>query len=163
MELRDVLASQYRSSLAMLRSVIADCPDEAWADERFRVPSWRIAYHTVFFTNLYLQKSPKAFKAWDGCADGVEGLGPKAPSVDEPYSRERILGYVEDCSRLADEQLPIMDLDGPCGFHWYDTNKLEHQLINIRHVQHHAAQLADRLRNVLDKGIPWVGWKHAGQ
>jgi hypothetical protein len=51
-----------------------------------------------------------------------------------------------------------LDLDNPqSGFHWYKMSKLEHQFVNIRHVQHHAAQLADRLRAAADIGTPWIG------
>jgi hypothetical protein len=35
--------------------------------------------------------------------------------------------------------------------------KIEHQIVNIRHIQHGAAQLADRLRSKLNLGIGWVG------
>ena len=31
-------------------------------------------------------------------------------------------------------------------------SKLEHQLVNLRHIQHHAAQLADRLRSAAMSG-----------
>jgi hypothetical protein len=37
--------------------------------------------------------------------------------------------------------------------------KLEHQFINIRHIQHHAAQLADRLRVAKNVGVAWVGMR----
>jgi hypothetical protein len=36
-------------------------------------------------------------------------------------------------------------------------SKLEHQLLNIRHLQHHTAQLADRLRQHAGAGIDWIG------
>jgi antitoxin (DNA-binding transcriptional repressor) of toxin-antitoxin stability system len=36
-------------------------------------------------------------------------------------------------------------------------SKLEHQLVNIRHIQHHTAQLMDRLRASEDIGVKWVG------
>ena len=48
-------------------------------------------------------------------------------------------------------------LDPQCGFPWYKVSKLEHQLVSLRHVQHHAAQLADRLRAEVDHGVRWVG------
>jgi hypothetical protein len=36
--------------------------------------------------------------------------------------------------------------------------KLEHQIVNIRHVQHHAAHLAARLRaGGVAEVVPWVG------
>ena len=34
---------------------------------------------------------------------------------------------------------------------------LEHQIVNIRHIEHHTAQLADRLRSSAGIGIQWVG------
>ena len=52
----------------------------------------------------------------------------------------------------------MLDLDAPeCGFWWYKMSKLEHQFVNIRHTQHHAAQLMDRLRQVAGVGIDWIG------
>jgi len=45
----------------------------------------------------------------------------------------------------------VLDLDSAeSGFSWYQMSKLEHQLVNIRHIQHHGAQLADRLRSAAD-------------
>ena len=49
--------------------------------------------------------------------------------------------------------------DGPPNAFWqiaYHT-KLEHQLIAIRHIQHHTAQLMDRLRAAENVGVDWVG------
>jgi hypothetical protein len=43
------------------------------------------------------------------------------------------------------------------GFSWYPIPKLEHQLVNLRHIQHHMAQLADRLRASEAVGIRWIG------
>jgi hypothetical protein len=34
---------------------------------------------------------------------------------------------------------------------------LEHQLVNIRHIQHHAAARASRLRRSAGIGVTWVG------
>ena len=54
-----------------------------------------------------------------------------------------------------------VDLLSPSsGFYWYKIPKLEHQLVNIRHIQHHGAQLADRLRQAADIGVDWVGARH---
>ena len=39
----------------------------------------------------------------------------------------------------------------------YKLPKLEHQIVNIRHIEHHMAQLADRLRSSAGIGIQWVG------
>ena len=53
-------------------------------------------------------------------------------------------------------RVPALDLDAPSGFHWLPFTKFELQVYNIRHAQHHAAQLADRLRASGNGGVPWV-------
>jgi hypothetical protein len=45
-----------------------------------------------------------------------------------------------------------------CGFSWYQLPKLDHQINNIRHVQHHAAMLAGRLRLAQGTDVEWVGF-----
>lgn len=42
---------------------------------------------------------------------------------------------------------------------WYDCPKLDHQIVNIRHVQHHAALLSGRLRSAIGVDIGWIGVK----
>lgn len=50
------------------------------------------------------------------------------------------------------------NLDAPeSGFSWHKTMpKLEHQVHNIRHIQHHAALLAGRLRFAGGTHVRWV-------
>ena len=58
---------------------------------------------------------------------------------------------------MIDDAVDVLDLDATeSGFSWYRMSKLEHQFVNIRHIQHHAAQLIDRVRSVADVGIRWV-------
>jgi hypothetical protein len=40
---------------------------------------------------------------------------------------------------------------------YHKVSKLEHQLINLRHAQHHTAHLAGRLRAATDQHVKWVG------
>ena len=62
---------------------------------------------------------------------------------------------------MVEAAVDRLDLDAAdCGFCWYQVSKLEHQLINIRHIQHHTAQLTDRLRSVSNVGVAWVGSRH---
>ena len=44
----------------------------------------------------------------------------------------------------------------PSGFSWLRFGKTELQLYNIRHIQHHAGQLTDRLRTAAGIGVRWV-------
>jgi hypothetical protein len=83
-----------------------------------------------------------------GEGDGIAG---------EPYTQAQVLEYWEFCDRMIDDAVDALDLDGSeSGFSWYRMSKLEHQLVNIRHIQHHAGQLIDRVRSAADVGIHWV-------
>jgi hypothetical protein len=58
---------------------------------------------------------------------------------------------------MVDDAVDALDLDDPqSGFSWYKVPKMEHQIINIRHIQYHQAQLADRLRVATGTGIGWA-------
>jgi hypothetical protein len=65
--------------------------------------------------------------------------------------------YLEFCREMIDRCIDQMDLSSQeCGFPWYNLGKLEHQINNIRHLQHHTAQLGDRLRSATGQGLDWT-------
>ena len=150
--LRAVLKSQYHAALAMLREAIDRCPEREWVSRDRKNAFWQVAYHTLFFTHLYLQSNEKAFVRWSdhqGEDDGTKG---------EPYSKAQVLEYWRFVDQTVDDAIDAIDLDSPeSGFSWYRMSKLEHQFVNIRHIQHHGAQLADRVRSAADIGVKWVG------
>ncbi|MEX2541681.1 MAG: DinB family protein [Trueperaceae bacterium] len=166
---RTVLKSQYHASLEMLREAIELCPDDTWYGREHLNAFWQVAYHTLYFTHLYLQESEEAFRPWEQHQsevqheDGISGPpdpDSPLPLMPEPYSREQVLEYWRHCDQMVDRAVDALDLNSPTsGFHWYRLSKLEHQIINVRHVQHHAAQLADRLRAAAGIGIDWVAAK----
>ena len=58
---------------------------------------------------------------------------------------------------MDDDAVAGLDLNDPQnGFSWYNVPKAEHQIINIRHIQYHQAQLADRLRAATGAGVGWA-------
>ena len=147
-----MLKSQYHAALAMLRDAIEQCPDAEWLSRDHKNAFWQVAYHVLFFAHLYLQQNETTFVLWSqhhGDDDGTRG---------EPYSKAQVLEYWSFVDHAVDGAVDLLDLESPeSGFSWYTMSKLEHQLVNIRHVQHHSAQLADRLRSAADIGITWVG------
>lgn len=165
--LRDILKSQYHAGLAMLRETIDRCPDDVWFSTENLNSFWQIAYHALFFTHLYLQPNLAAFQPWElhqndvQHPDGIAGPpDPKSnlPLIPKPYTKEEVLAYWKICEDMVDGAVDVLDLHSPdSGFSWYEVSKLEHQIINIRHIEHHMAQLADRLRSSIGIGIKWVG------
>ena len=68
-----------------------------------------------------------------------------------------LVGLSMWCIAMSDQAIDTLDLDHPdSGFSWYKVPKLEHLIVSVRHIQHHTAQLADRLRNIAGIGTVWV-------
>ncbi|MEM6394253.1 MAG: hypothetical protein AAF797_15925 [Planctomycetota bacterium] len=154
-EIQAILKAQYRAGFSTLRQAIEKCPDELWgSSEGHAAAYWRIAFHALFFTHFYLQKDQQSMRLWPRQRGHPEQLD--AP-IDDMYSQADLLEYLDFCLRLLDDAIGDMDLSShECGFPWYKQGKLEHQITNIRHLQHHAAQLGDRLRSATSQGLDWL-------
>jgi hypothetical protein len=168
-QMRKILKSQYHAALAMLRETIERCPDDVWFRDEQKNSFWQIAYHALFFTHVYLQPSEAAFRPWEHHQGNVQNedafaieKDPKSnlPLLPKPYTEAEVLAYWCFCDQMVDRAIDALDLQSPeSGFHWYKFSKLEHQIMNIRHIEHHTAQLADRLRSTSGIAIRWVGSK----
>lgn len=164
---RVALKGQYHAVLAMLRETIDACPEELWLDETPHNAFWRIAHHALFFVHLYLLDRPEDFvpPEWhEADVQNPDGMVRPAdtesalPVGPQPYLKSQIVEYLEWCDSIVDQRVDEMDIGSPTsGFYWYPISKLEHQLVNIRHTAHHAAQLADRVRAARGIGVKWVG------
>jgi hypothetical protein len=157
------LISQFEAALCMLQECIKKCPPEHWeskiANDSFR----QIAYHTLFFFDLYLSQNEGDFRLLDYHLEGGDERASYEPS--KGLSREATLAYLADChdkavSILADET--IETLDGESGFSRLPFSRGELHLHSLRHIQHHVGQLSAFLRKVIDdQGSWWVrdGWR----
>lgn len=164
-DFQDALKSQYYAALRMLRETITLCPDALWtAGEPLR-PFWRIAYHALYYTHLYLQPNEAAFQPWDKHRSNWHRLEENPEVKPKPraaYTQTEMLEYWSLCDQKVDTWLDQLDLNAPeCGFAWYSMPKLEHQLMNIRHLQQHTGQLAELL-NQINVDTDWVGKGTAG-
>ncbi|TWT45322.1 DinB superfamily protein [Phycisphaerae bacterium RAS1] len=161
MNVRAALKGQYRSALAMLRRAIEPCPPELWDGGGYPTPFWRVAYHTLYFADLYLQPTLASFKPWELHRDDYHDLPwppGSGPAITDPYTPAQLLEYWARVNDLIDAAVDRLDLDAPeSGIPWHQSMpKLEHQLHNIRHIQHHAAMLSGRLRLAGEAEVEWV-------
>ena len=161
--LHETAARQYRASMAMLKEAVTKCPESLWLAPEYPNKFWHIAYHVLFYTHMYLQNSHDEFTPWVKHREDYQWLGPlpwpphDLPKIGTPYSKEEILEYLGICSEEIDAKVPGVDFSAPSGFPWLPFNKLELQLYSLRHLQHHTAQLIDRLRTAAQIGVAWVG------
>lgn len=155
MILRQALKEQYHAGLAMVADCIEKCPDDLWLAGTHPRTFWRIAFHTVYFTHLYLGQNEEAYQPWPGRPEGWSELWERPWRVEPyelpedfmPYTKQQILDYLAYTDSLIDSTVDTLDLDAQkSGFSWYqDIGKLSHELLNLRHIQGHVGQLSELL------------------
>jgi hypothetical protein len=163
---KEVLRRQFGAAIDMLENAIRACPDDLWSDQTKRpewtsndiVGVWYLAYHTLFYLDFYL-------------SDSMEDFGPPVPfnrDVFDPagllpekaYSKEVLLGYLDHGRRkcnaaiegLTDEKARQQSRPRP----ELKISVAELLLDNLRHVQHHAAQMNLVLRQKTGNAPHWV-------
>ena len=163
MDISRTVASQFNAALSMMEQTVKSCPEELWNVPGQANPFWRVAYHALFYVDLYMQPSEDEMKLWENAKDGYQFLGPtpwpphEQPQADQPYSPEEILAYIEHLRSFVALTLPTVDLSAPSGFHWLPFDKLELQIYNIRHLQQHIGDLSTILLTQANREIDWVG------
>jgi hypothetical protein len=165
MGLQAALKEQYHAGLAMLADCIGRCPAEMWASPNpvggsCQRAFWRIAFHAVYFTHLYLGQSDEAFQPppAESVVGGREEFRRmwQAPGDLEPYelaedvqplNPAELMEYLAYVDGLIDPVVDTLDLSSPeSGFYWYrNISKLSHELLNLRHLQGHVGQLSELL------------------
>jgi len=163
--------NQFGAALDMFENAVEKCPSELWtynyssgkeaADEKniddIRGCFWYIAYHTLFFTDYYLDMNPENFKMPEPFtrkeSDFDEVMPPKI------YTKEELLFYINYCREKLRNLL--IDLDETKAAHrwinpWKDYSMLEITMYNMRHVMHHTGQL-NMMLGKIDHSLPvWV-------
>ncbi|MBL8094269.1 MAG: DinB family protein [Anaerolineales bacterium] len=156
MDYNKSIEAQYNAALAMLQTSIERCPDDLWNIKGRGNTFWRIAYHALLYTDLYLEERPEDYKSWDGHRPAYTFEGADDPALaDAVCSKPELLAYVNFCRRKVAERVPQLDLAAPSGFHWLPFTKFELQLYTIRHIQQHTGELTERLGP--EAGVDWVG------
>lgn len=150
----------------MLAQCVDKCPDDVWLapgkkeqdEERFIIRSyWRIAGHAAYFTHLYMGQGEDVFQPWpDRRKDAdQEGMWQRPwgveffefPEGTAVWSKQEMLNYIAFIDSIVDSTVDGLDLDtANSGFAWYTkTEKLSHELMNLRHIQGHVGQLSELL------------------
>ena len=160
--LTNALASQYEAALKMLRTAIEATPNVVWDSADYENRTWRLAYHTLHCTKMYLASSLETFSVWEGAIEGAESLGGSwedpstAVVVEGVHSADELVTFLESLLAELPEAIVALPLEAESGFDWYPFSRLELHLNNIRHIQHHTGQIIERLRSHGVTGIEWV-------
>jgi hypothetical protein len=164
---KTITASQFEAALSMLNRCIEECSDAAWDGPVANLKFCQVVFHTLFYVDCYLGQDGKDFLQQPFHREHPEFFGDyeemENRAQKQTYDRPTIVLYLEHCRRKVAEVIAAetpQSLAAQSGFYWLPFPRAEVYIYNIRHVQHHAAQLSLCLR--LDAGvdIPWArsGW-----
>jgi DinB superfamily len=158
--LQSLIWGQFGAAIDTLDKAIDACPEHIWND-RTRFPEyWYVAYHTLFFLDYYLSdaKSEKDFVPPPPYT--LSELDPAGVLPDRIYTQAELSTYLTHCRekcRLKIAGLTDEKMAEPCGFEYRNFSVAELMLYNMRHVQHHSAQMNLILRQTIDSAPTWVG------
>ena len=161
-----ILLGQYEATFGTLHDIVKQCPDNVWEGKVAKHPFSESAFHALFFADLYLGESVESVKDQDfhqkhaEVFDGYEELEFQTPV--KQYDREFVLEYLQHCRDKAGQVLNGASpeyLEQNTGIEWHDLSRAEMHIYNIRHLQHHCAQLIMRMR--LDSDVH-IGWYRTG-
>ena len=165
---KSLVGKQFEAALSTLNACITECPDDLWDKPIANLAFCQAAFHTLFYVDVYLgldteslkkqpfhQQNPSFFRDYEEMEDREQVL---------MYDRESLLKYMAFCRAKASEMIEAETeetLNAPCGYDWLGISRAELYLYNIRHIQHHTAQLILRLRLSSEVEIPWSrsGWR----
>lgn len=165
---KELLIRQFEAALCTLNACIDQCPESGWNEPVGNLAFCQVAFHALFFTDYYLGPNEGALRGQpfhrqhaDFFRD-YEELQPRKQQL--LYDRPSIQTYLAHCRGKAEEVVASETADvlrGPCGFPPKTFSRAELHVYNIRHIQHHAAQLSLRLRLNFGQDIPWYrsGWR----
>jgi len=162
---KTVVWGQFGAAIAMLENAITACPDEIWSDPSRRpewlkndvVGYWYLVFHTLFWLDYYLSDNEKAFQPPSPFT--LDELDPAGLLPDRPYTKQELGNYLDHGRRKCRAVIEALDekraFDTECSTR-PGLSVAELLLYNMRHVQHHSAQLNLILRQKIDSAPNWV-------
>lgn len=153
-----ILWRQFGAAIDMIENAMRACPDGLWGDRSQRPEFWYTVYHALFWLDLYLSGPVEGFAP--PAPFTLEELDPAGLLPERPYAKDELQSYLEhgrEKCRSTIEALTEERAHERCRFRWGEVGFSELLLYNLRHVQHHAAQLNLILRQKTDSAPGWVG------
>ncbi len=152
--LKEILWRQFGASIDMLKNAITLCPMAFWDTER---KFWYNAYHSIFFLDYYLTLPPKDFIP--PAPFSLSEFEDRMP--ERTYTKNEVLTYLQFCRAKCHSFIDSMTNE-IANSNWTNESKtmnynvIEILLYNMRHVQHHAAQLNLLLRQKINDAPEWI-------
>ena len=154
---RNILWQQFGASIDMLENALKACPDDVWEDAPPWQQFWYGAFHCLFFLDYYLSDLDQGFSPPPPF--GLSEMNPEGELPERTYTKEELLTYLAHGRKKCRAKIEALTEEVAhqlCGFQGRDFTVAELLLYNMRHVQHHTAQLNFILRQKTDSAPTWV-------
>ena len=158
MQWKQMVWRQLGGAIDMLENAVAACPDGVWRAGEPPRALWYVTFHTLFFLDLY------TFGTLEGFAPPrpftPDELDPAGVYPERVYSRDELGEYLRACRDKCRSAVAALTQEAAarrCEFGWLQESYGELLLRNIRHVQHHTAQLNWVLGETTGAAPGWVG------
>ncbi len=152
--IKEEIWRQFGASIKMLENAIELCPEKFWDSEK---KFWYITYHCLFWLDYYLTLNPDDYSPPTPYT--LSEFDPEGAMPDRTYTQEELLSYLQHCRNKC-RDLILSLTDQIASSRWVNDYKnysvFEIILYNMRHVQHHTAQLNLLLRQEIDDAPKWV-------
>ena len=155
--MKTIIWKQFGASIDMLENAIRACPEALWSDRSQRPEFWYVAFHTLFYLDLYLSESDAGFAP--PAPFTLDEMDERGLLPERVYTKQELQNYLEHGREKCRGTIASMTdekANRRCGFEWLDISVAEVLLYNMRHVQHHAGQLNLVLRQKIDSAPRWV-------
>ncbi len=151
---KEILWKQFGAAIDMFENAVEACPEQLWnTASKF----WYNAYHTLFYLDYYLTDEPESFSPPSPFT--LSEFDPTGIMPDRVYNKDELLQYLHFCRDKCHHLIAGLT-DEKANSRWVNDRKnysiLELLIYNMRHVQHHAAQLNLLLRQGMDNAPKWV-------
>ena len=160
--IKTLIANQLAAALDTLKYCIEACPDSEWQEPHKDYPFSQVVFHTLFYTDFYLGRDSVPFKdqafhqKHKDVFKDYEELGNKLS--ENLYGKTFCLDYLAHCAsklRAVVESETEESLSAGSGIGFRKTSRAELHIYNMRHIQHHAAQLGLRIQWAAGREMPW--------
>jgi hypothetical protein len=163
---KSIIWRQFGAAIDMFENAVVACPEELWgkktsSNDPFTeqwYEFWYLAFHTLFWLDFYLSEKQEGFAP--PAPFGLEEIDPKGAFPPRVYTKDELRTYLEYSREKCRAKIAALtDETAQQRFKsaWMDFSTVELLLYNMRHVQHHTAQLNAQLRKAIDSAPRWVG------
>ncbi len=152
-EVKKSLWFQFGAAIDMLENAINACPQELWVGKS---EFWYKAYHTIFFLDYYLSEPENFHPPKPFTLSEFDEMGRRPERI---YSKEELIVYLNYSRDKCFKKIQTFNPESnEMRFKnsYRDYSIFEILIYNLRHIQHHVAQLNLLLRQGNYSVPEWV-------